>query len=286
MTKPKDIQEALKKLDPEKADHWTSSGLPALDVVEKFLGKPVKRQELTDAAPFFKKDHPKFTKPEPKAPPAEGDDDWLAGKKDDAATEGGEDDAETEEMDEADSDDAETDEDLEAEGDEGDAPDTEKAEGDSSVEGAEDDITQTEDADGEDPFVPGEDLSEKQIVLSREEYQNKIDGLQREIESHRAGIEKIKGAIAHKEGLINDLYKQRDALRGTKSSAQATKEFIQRQFDARMNRAQARAKVNDALKQAGADRPEKAPIDAEIQRRNTHKSGRPVYYPTDNKSKE
>jgi hypothetical protein len=40
------ITEALHKLDPANDSHWTTDGLPVLDVVSKLVGKTVTRDEL------------------------------------------------------------------------------------------------------------------------------------------------------------------------------------------------------------------------------------------------
>lgn len=48
------IAEALAQLDPENDEHWTSDGLPRIDVVQKVAGlKKLSRQEITDADPNF-----------------------------------------------------------------------------------------------------------------------------------------------------------------------------------------------------------------------------------------
>lgn len=47
------IIEALEMLDPENDAHWTSEGLPLVEVVSAVLARPVKRQEITAAAPTF-----------------------------------------------------------------------------------------------------------------------------------------------------------------------------------------------------------------------------------------
>lgn len=46
-----DIREALKGLDPANDDHWTSDGLPRVDVVAEAVGAPVTRKQITDAVP-------------------------------------------------------------------------------------------------------------------------------------------------------------------------------------------------------------------------------------------
>lgn len=39
------------RLDPDRDDHWTSQGLPRLDVVSSLAGRLVERPELTDVLP-------------------------------------------------------------------------------------------------------------------------------------------------------------------------------------------------------------------------------------------
>lgn len=47
------IIEALRKLDPNNDDHWTSDGLPKLDAVEGFLGESAARADISKVAPKF-----------------------------------------------------------------------------------------------------------------------------------------------------------------------------------------------------------------------------------------
>lgn len=49
------ILAALATLSAENADHWTGDGLPRLDVLNKIVGSPVTRQQVTEAAPGFSK---------------------------------------------------------------------------------------------------------------------------------------------------------------------------------------------------------------------------------------
>lgn len=44
---------ALSKLEVQNEDHWTSDGLPRLDVLKALAGFPVTRQMVTSAAPGF-----------------------------------------------------------------------------------------------------------------------------------------------------------------------------------------------------------------------------------------
>ena len=53
-----DITDALSMLDPALDDHWTSDGLPRMDVMCDLVGKTITRQEVTDAAPLFTRDAP------------------------------------------------------------------------------------------------------------------------------------------------------------------------------------------------------------------------------------
>lgn len=47
------ILEALKKLDPQNDEHWTTEGLPRLDVLKDLTGSPVTRDALNTAAKGF-----------------------------------------------------------------------------------------------------------------------------------------------------------------------------------------------------------------------------------------
>lgn len=51
------IIEALKKLDPETEDHWTTDGAPRLDVLEADL-PGVTRKMVLEAAPLFHRKNP------------------------------------------------------------------------------------------------------------------------------------------------------------------------------------------------------------------------------------
>ena len=50
------VKDALKKLRVDKDDHWTKSGLPAMEAVEKFSGMQLTRDDVTAAWPGFKRD--------------------------------------------------------------------------------------------------------------------------------------------------------------------------------------------------------------------------------------
>jgi hypothetical protein len=50
------IRQALATLDPENDTHWTADGLPLVDIVSALVGSPVKRQDITDAAPSLTRD--------------------------------------------------------------------------------------------------------------------------------------------------------------------------------------------------------------------------------------
>lgn len=47
------IRDALARLDPATDDHWTTDGLPRLDVLRTFLGADASRADVTKAAPEF-----------------------------------------------------------------------------------------------------------------------------------------------------------------------------------------------------------------------------------------
>lgn len=46
------LAEAIAKLDPSNADHWTEQGLPKLDVIKELTGEHFSRKEVTEAAPL------------------------------------------------------------------------------------------------------------------------------------------------------------------------------------------------------------------------------------------
>lgn len=52
------IKEALTKLDVTNDDHWTSEGLPRLDVMKDLVGSPVGRAQITSAAKGFTRSTP------------------------------------------------------------------------------------------------------------------------------------------------------------------------------------------------------------------------------------
>jgi len=59
------IIKALPQLDAKNDDHWTSDGLPRLDVLAKLMKvSNVKRGDVTEAAPNFTKDNPTLAAPE------------------------------------------------------------------------------------------------------------------------------------------------------------------------------------------------------------------------------
>lgn len=61
--------EALKTLDPENNDHWTSDGLPRLDVLKNLTGTQVTREQITAEAKSFNRKSPTLDSQETK--PAE-----------------------------------------------------------------------------------------------------------------------------------------------------------------------------------------------------------------------
>lgn len=49
------ILEALSMLEADNADHWTTEGLPKVEVIEDATGLELKRKDITEAAPLFNK---------------------------------------------------------------------------------------------------------------------------------------------------------------------------------------------------------------------------------------
>lgn len=76
-----DLNKALSQLDPNNEGHWTSDGLPRVDVVARISGNSVlTRRDINDAAPDFTRDslqddaRPDLEEDEAPAPIAEGED--------------------------------------------------------------------------------------------------------------------------------------------------------------------------------------------------------------------
>lgn len=67
------IAEALLELDPDNDGHWTSDGLPLLDVVSDFVGRKVKRQEITNEGHAFNRDRARELREAHEAAAANGD---------------------------------------------------------------------------------------------------------------------------------------------------------------------------------------------------------------------
>ena len=53
-----DLIEILKQLDVDNDAHWTSDGLPVIDVVKGIAGRNITRAEITDAAKGFSRKNP------------------------------------------------------------------------------------------------------------------------------------------------------------------------------------------------------------------------------------
>jgi hypothetical protein len=58
------LSAALASLDPNEESHWTSGGLPRMEVLEALVGKELTRADVDEAAPDLKRS----TAPELKAP--------------------------------------------------------------------------------------------------------------------------------------------------------------------------------------------------------------------------
>lgn len=64
-----DIKEALAKLDPTNAEHWTGDGAPKLDALKDLMGETVSRQQVIEAAPQFTRDNAVIEPEDPFADP-------------------------------------------------------------------------------------------------------------------------------------------------------------------------------------------------------------------------
>lgn len=77
----KKIREALLKLDSANEEHWTTEGLPRLDVMKDLVGEAVSRADITGAAKSFSRSNATLeeatpeggeqTQPDAGAPPAD-----------------------------------------------------------------------------------------------------------------------------------------------------------------------------------------------------------------------
>ena len=52
------IKDALAQLDVKNDDHWTTEGLPRLDVMKELIGEPVSRADVTSAIAGFSRKTP------------------------------------------------------------------------------------------------------------------------------------------------------------------------------------------------------------------------------------
>ena len=59
------IKEALAKLDIDNDDHWTTEGLPRLDVMKDLVGVAVSRADITAAAKGFSRKSPNLENEKP-----------------------------------------------------------------------------------------------------------------------------------------------------------------------------------------------------------------------------
>lgn len=57
VTRENQLRAALGMLDHSNPDHWTSTGLPKMDVVEELVGDDVSRKELNTYFPDFVRNH-------------------------------------------------------------------------------------------------------------------------------------------------------------------------------------------------------------------------------------
>lgn len=58
------IISALKGLDPTNADHWTTDGMPRLDVIKSIAGVALTRADIAKVAPNFTRGNPVLDEPE------------------------------------------------------------------------------------------------------------------------------------------------------------------------------------------------------------------------------
>lgn len=59
------IKQGLVKLDIDNDDHWTTEGLPRLDVMKDLVGEPVTRADITAAAKGFSRKTPNLEAEQP-----------------------------------------------------------------------------------------------------------------------------------------------------------------------------------------------------------------------------
>lgn len=70
------LMQALRQLDVANDDHWTSAGLPLMEVVEKLSGLNPTRKELEELAPGFSRTNPNLpAATEPSLANGKGDND-------------------------------------------------------------------------------------------------------------------------------------------------------------------------------------------------------------------
>lgn len=66
------VRDALSQLDPAKDEHWTSDGLPRLDVLKDLSGQAITRETLNTEAKGFTRANPSLdVAPAPAQPPAD-----------------------------------------------------------------------------------------------------------------------------------------------------------------------------------------------------------------------
>lgn len=65
----KDLEAALKSLDPKNDEHWTGDGLPRMDALHELTGNAeLTRKQVGEAAPNFTRDNPQMEKGDAPAP--------------------------------------------------------------------------------------------------------------------------------------------------------------------------------------------------------------------------
>lgn len=199
----KAILAALEKLDPENDEHWTSDGLPRVDVVANLSGhKQVQRAEITSTAP-------KFTRESAKAPTV-GDE----------------------------AKDEDTDESSEPTGDDGDRNETPEESRETDEAPTAGDEGATTAGPEVDPEAVVLDMPFAEVMASPELLERTIHALDRKTVALRKQRAEIDGAIAELSKKSEIAMRQLDRLRGARpgSDTQNIRDYLARQKEVREGR--------------------------------------------------